>query len=219
VLVLGLTGSIGMGKSEAARVLRRLGIPVFSADDEVHRLTAKNGPALGPISRAFPGTVTDGVLDRAAVAKHVFDPKRDPERKNLRKLERILHPRVRAAERRFLRAARAARKPIAALDIPLLFETNARGRVDAALVVSAPAAVQAARVLRRPGMDKRKFAAVIASQMPDAQKRRRADYLLRTGLSKRDSLAALTRLVVRLRAAPPRPARSSKLRHKGRIHA
>jgi len=213
VLVLGLTGSIGMGKSEAARALRRMGIPVFSADEEVHRLTAKNGPALGPISRAFPGTVTNGVLDRAAVAKHVFDPKRDPERKNLRKLERILHPRVRAAERRFLRAARAARKGLVALDIPLLFETDAQDRVDAALVVSAPAAVQAARVLRRPGMDKRKLAAVIASQMPDVEKRRRADYLLRTGLSRRDSLAALTRLVARLRAQPPRT------RRKGAIHA
>lgn len=217
--VLGLTGSIGMGKSEAARALRRMGIPVFSADEEVHRLTAKNGPALGPISRAFPGTVTDGVLDRAAVAKHVFDPKRDPERKNLRKLERILHPRVRAAERRFVRAARAARKGLVALDIPLLFETKAEGRVDATLVVSAPATVQAARVLRRPGMDRRKLAAVIASQMPDAQKRRRADYLLRTGLSRRDSLAALTRLVARLRTQPPRRGRHPSFGRKGTIHA
>ena len=207
MLVLGLTGSIGMGKSEAARVLRRLGIPVFSADEEVHRLTAKNGPALGPISRAFPGTVTNGVLDRAAVAKHVFDPKRDPDRKNLRKLEKILHPRVRAAERRFLSAARRSRKRIVALDIPLLFETAAEGRVDAALVVSAPAAVQAARVLRRPGMDKRKLAAVIASQMPDSEKRRRADYILRTGLSRRESLAALTRLVARLPAGRARRKR------------
>ena len=207
MLVLGLTGSIGMGKSEAARVLRRLGIPVFSADEEVHRLTAKNGPALGPISRAFPGTVTNGVLDRAAVAKHVFDPKRDPDRKNLRKLEKILHPRVRAAERRFLSAARRSRKRIVALDIPLLFETAAEGRVDAALVVSAPAAVQAARVLRRPGMDKRKLAAVIASQMPDSEKRRRADYILRTGLSRRESLAALTRLVAQLPAGRARRKR------------
>lgn len=207
MLVLGLTGSIGMGKSEAARVLRRMGIPVFSADEEVHRLTAKNGPALGPIARAFPGTVTNGVLDRAAVAKHVFDPKRDPDRKNLRKLEKILHPRVRAAERRFLSAARRSRKRIVALDIPLLFETNAQRRVDAALVVSAPAAVQAARVLRRPGMDKRKLAAVIASQMPDSEKRRRADYILRTGLSRRESLAALTRLVARLPAGRARRKR------------
>jgi dephospho-CoA kinase len=207
VLVIGLTGSIGMGKSEVARSLRRLRIPVFSADEEVHRLTAKNGPALGAISRAFPGTVKHGLLDRTAVAKHVFDPKRDPERINLRKLERILHPRVQAAERRFLNAARAARKPIVALDIPLLFETKARARVDLALVVSAPANVQAARVLRRPGMDKRKFAAVLASQMPDIEKRRRADYLLRSGLSKRESFAALTRFVARLSAGHIRPKR------------
>jgi dephospho-CoA kinase len=219
VRVLGLTGSIGMGKSEAARVLRRLGIPVFSADEEVHRLTAKNGPALGPISRAFPGTVTAGVLDRQAVAKHVFDPKRDPERKNLRKLERILHPRVRAAESRFLRAARRARKTLVALDIPLLFETGAEARVDATLVVSAPALVQAARVLRRPGMDRRKLAAVLASQMPDAQKRRRADYLLRSGLSRRDSLAALTRLVVRWRARPPCRTRRNPPGRKRTVHA
>lgn len=208
MLIIGLTGSIGMGKSEAARALRRLRIPVFSADEEVHRLTKKNGPALGPISRAFPGTVTNGVLDRTAVAKHVFDPKRDPERVNLRKLERILHPRVQAAERRFLKAARAARKAVVALDIPLLFETKARARVDLALVVSAPAAVQAARVLRRPGMDKRKLAMVLANQMPDAEKRRRADYILRTGLSKRDGLAALTRFVARLSAGSARPKRN-----------
>jgi dephospho-CoA kinase len=209
MIILGLTGSIGMGKSEAACALRRMKIPVFSADEEVHRLTAKNGPALGSISRAFPGTVTNGRLDRAAVAKHVFDPKRDPERKALRKLERILHPRVQAAERRFLRAARAARKAIVALDIPLLFEAGARDRVDLALVVSAPAGVQAARVLRRPGMDRRKFAAVLATQMPDAEKRRRADYVLRSGLSRRDSLSALTRLIARLRAQPSRPKRSA----------
>jgi dephospho-CoA kinase len=208
VLVIGLTGSIGMGKSQAARTLRRLNIPVFSADEEVHRLTKRNGPALRAISRAFPGTVTSGVLDRQAMAKHVFDVKRDPERINLRKLERILHPRVQAAERRFLAAARAARKRIVALDIPLLFETRARARVDLALVVSAPAGVQAARVLRRPGMDKRKFAAVLASQMPDAEKRRRADYVLRTGLSRRDSLADLTRFIARLSAGPARRKRS-----------
>jgi len=207
MIILGITGSIGMGKSEAARALRRMKIPVFSADEEVHRLTAKNGPALHPISRAFPGTVTNGVLDRAAVAKHVFDPKRDPERKNLRKLERILHPRVQVAERRFLRAARAARKSIVALDIPLLFEAGARRRVHLALVVSAPAGVQAARVLRRPGMDKRKFAAVLASQMPDAEKRGRADHVLRTGLSRRESLAALTRIIARLRTTPARRKR------------
>lgn len=199
MFVLGLTGSIGMGKSETAKMLRARGIPVFSADEEVHRQTAKNGPALGAIARAFPGTVAGGRLDRQAVAKLVFDEKRDPERKNLRRLEGILHPRVRQAERRFLKAARAARKAAVALDIPLLLEGGDLTRVDAVLVVSAPAAVQAARVLRRPGMNRDKLAAVLAAQMPDVEKRRRADYLLPTGLNRRDSLSRLTRLLAQLR--------------------
>lgn len=199
MFVLGLTGSIGMGKSETARMLRAKGVPVFSADEEVHRQTAKNGPALAAIARAFPGTVAGGRLDRAAVAKLVFDAARDPERKNLRKLEAILHPRVREAERRFLKAARAARKAAVALDIPLLLEGGDLGRVDAVLVVAAPAAVRAARVLRRPGMTREKMAAVIAAQMPDAEKRRRADYLLPTGLNRRDTLGRLTRLLAQLR--------------------
>ncbi len=119
-------------------MLRARGVPVFSADDEVHRLTAPNGPALHAISRAFPGTVTNGVLDRQAVAKHVFDPKRDPERKNLRRLEGILHPRVRAAELRFLKAARAARKRLVALDIPLLLEKQSAHRFDSVLPAITP---------------------------------------------------------------------------------
>jgi dephospho-CoA kinase len=212
--VLGLTGSIGMGKSVTAEMLRRLGIPVFSADDEVHRLTARHGAALPAISRLFPGTVTNGVLDRAAVAKHVFDVKRDPERRNLRKLERILHPRVQAAERRFLRTARIARRPLAVLDIPLLFETGAHARVDAVLVVSAPAAVQAARVLRRPGMTTEKLAAVRASQMPDVEKRRRADYILPTGLNRRETLRALKAILARLPRGPSRrPPRKRTVAH------
>ncbi|MFN4283626.1 MAG: dephospho-CoA kinase [Alphaproteobacteria bacterium] len=198
--VIGLTGSIGMGKSETARMLRARGVPVFSADEEVHRLTAPGGAALHAISRAFPGMVTNGRLDRQALAKLVFDKKRDPERRNLRRLESILHPRVRAAEARFLKAARAARKPLAALDIPLLLESGSAGRVDAVLVVSAPQMVQTARVLRRPGMDRSKLAAVRAAQLPDAEKRRRADHVLPTGLNRRDTLARLARLLPRLAA-------------------
>ena len=204
MIILGVTGSIGMGKSETARMLRARGVPVFSADDEVHRLTAPNGPALHAISRAFPGTVTNGVLDRQAVAKHVFDPKRDPERKNLRRLEGILHPRVRAAELRFLKAARAARKRLVALDIPLLLEKQSAHRFDSVLVVSAPAAIQASRVLRRPGMDKTKLATVRAAQMPDAQKRRQADHFLPTGLNRRETLVKLLRLLPRLSTAKNR---------------
>jgi dephospho-CoA kinase len=198
MIILGLTGSIGMGKSAAAHALRRMGVPVFSADEEVHRLTALYGPALPAIARAFPGTVTNGRLDRQAIAKLVFDTK-DTNHVQLRRLEGILHPRVKAAERRFLKTMRAARRPLAALDIPLLFETDAAGRVDMVVVVSAPAAVQAARVLRRPGMNAAKLTAVRANQLPDIEKRRRADYVIRTGTSHRDSLVALKRLVAALR--------------------
>ncbi|HEY4134750.1 MAG TPA: dephospho-CoA kinase [Alphaproteobacteria bacterium] len=210
MVVLGLTGSIGMGKSEAGRTLRRMGVPVFSADEEVRRLTGPRGAALPAIARAFPGTVTEGRLDRQAVAKLVFDVRKDPERLQLRKLEGILHPRVQAAERRFLQAMRAARRSLVALDIPLLFETDARHRVDAVAVVSAPAAIQTARVLRRRGMDAAKLAAVRANQMPDVEKRRLADYVIRTGASRRDSLAALKRLVADLRSRKPAAAPSRR---------
>ena len=211
MFVLGLTGSIGMGKSETAKMLRAKGVPVFSADEEVHRLTRPHGAALKAISGAFPGTVTNGVLDRQAIAKQVFDLKRDPERKNLRRLEAILHPRVRQAEERFLRRARIARKALAVLDIPLLLEGKDVDRVDAVLVVSAPANVQAARVLRRPGMNAAKLAAIRATQMPNVEKRRRADYLLPTGLNRRDTLSRLARLLAQLR--PRRLRRSRKQAH------
>ncbi len=187
--VIGLTGGIGMGKSAAAAMLRRLGLPVFDADATVHRLQARGGAALPAIARAFPGTVCDGRLDRARLrAQALADPRA------LRRLEAIVHPMVRAAERRFLARARAHGHRLAVLDIPLLFETGGDDRVDLILAVSAPTAVQRQRVRAR-GRSDAEITAILARQMPDAEKRRRADYVIRTGLSRHHSQRRLRRLV------------------------
>lgn len=190
MVILGLTGSIGMGKTTAANMLRRLGVPVHDADATVHRLMDRGGAAVPLVEAAFPGVVRDGAVDRAALGRRVFD---DPEA--LRRLEAILHPLVRRAERRFLARSAAARVPIVVLDIPLLFETGAERRCDATIVVTAPRFVQRARVLRRPGMTAARLAAIEARQMPDAEKRRRADFIVRTGRDRRATLRALTRIV------------------------
>jgi len=176
--VLGLTGGIGMGKSTASRALRRARVPVFDADAAVHRLQAPGGRALPRIEAAFPGTVREGVLDRAALRAIVLN-----DRARLRQLEAILHPMVRAEQRRFLARARGAGARLVALDIPLLFETGADKHVDYVMVVSAPHAVQVARVRRR-GMSVSDIDRIIALQTPDAVKRRRADVVVRTGLSR-----------------------------------
>lgn len=190
MVILGLTGSIGMGKTTAANMLRRLGVPVHDADATVHRLMDRGGAAVPLVEAAFPGVVRDGAVDRAALGRRVFD---DPEA--LRRLEAILHPLVRRTERRFLARSPAARVPIVVLDIPLLFETGAERRCDATIVVTAPRFVQRARVLRRPGMTAARLAAIEARQMPDAEKRRRADFIVRTGRDRRATLRALTRIV------------------------
>jgi dephospho-CoA kinase len=194
--VLGLTGGIGMGKSTAARALRLLGLPVFDADAEVHRLQARGGLALPRIAAAFPGTVKHGVLDRALLRHRVL---RDPAA--MRVLEGILHPMVRAAQKRFLARARASGKRIAVLDIPLLFETRGDAFVDAVMVVSAPRAIQMARVRRRRGMSDDDIARMIGLQMPDAEKRRRADIVVRTGLSRFHATRQIRRWLVAFRRA------------------
>lgn len=189
--VWGLTGGIGMGKSFAAGLFRRAHIPVFDADLAVHLLQAKGGAAVRPIAAAFPEGVRDGAVDREALRRIVLN---DPAA--LRRLEGIVHPLVRRAERRFLARARARGERLAVLDIPLLFETRRDRRdFDAVLVVSAPASVQAQRVLRRPGMTPARLAAIRARQMPDLHKRRRADHVIRTGLSRHHTTAALRRLL------------------------
>jgi dephospho-CoA kinase len=188
--VWGLTGGIGMGKSTAAATFRRHGVPVFDADAAVHALQAPGGAALRPIATAFPGTVSGGVLSREALRRAVLA---DPAA--LKRLEAIMHPLVRAAERRFLAAARRRGVALAVLDIPLLLETGGERRVDRVLVVSAPASVQRARVRRRRGMDEARLAAIRARQMPDAEKRRRAHHVIPTGLSRHFAQAAIRRLL------------------------
>lgn len=178
--VIGLTGSIGMGKSFSARLLRRAGVPVFDADAEVHKLMAKGGRAVKAVEAAFPGVVTDGAVNRPALGAKVFG---DPVA--LKRLERILHPMVGQAERAFMAHAGRRRCLVVARDVPLLFETGGDKRCDMTLVVSAPAHIQTARVLARPGMTAERLALIRAKQMPDAEKRRRADRVISSGLGKR----------------------------------
>lgn len=171
---LGLTGSIGMGKSTTAAMFSARGVPVFDADEAVHRLYA--GPLVPAIEAAFPGTTTGEAVDRVALGRRVLG---DPEA--LGRLEAIVHPAVRAAEQAFLADAGHRASRIALLDLPLLFETGREHDVDRVVVVTAPAPVQRQRVLARPGMTAEKFEAILARQMPDAEKRRRAHYIIDTG--------------------------------------
>ena len=171
MIVLGLTGSAAMGKSATAKMFAEEGVPVFDADSVVHRLY--DGAAVAPVETAFPGVVVNGRIDRERLAARVFN---DPPA--LKQLETIVHPLVRAEQDRFRREAEANGAPIAVLDIPLLFETGGDQRADAVVVVSAPADVQRARLLERPGMTVEKIEAMLARQMPDAEKRRRADFVI-----------------------------------------
>ncbi|MDA8230176.1 MAG: dephospho-CoA kinase [Magnetospirillum sp.] len=197
--ILGLTGSIGMGKSTAAGMLRRLGLPVHDADAAVHRLLAKGGAAVARVEAAFPGTVVAGAVDRAELGRRVFG---DPAA--LRRLEAILHPLVREAERAFLKRCARRGAALAVLDIPLLFETGAERRCDAVAVVTAPAFLQAQRVLLRPGMSPARLAAIRARQMPDADKLRRADSVIPTGSGRLLALRRLVRAVTLVRNRPGR---------------
>jgi dephospho-CoA kinase len=190
VIVLGLTGSLGMGKSTAADMLRRLGVPVHDADAEVHRLLGPGGAAVPAVARAFPSTRAGDRIDRRILGRLVFD---DPPA--LKRLEAILHPLVRAAERRFLAVNRRRHAPIAVLDIPLLFETKGERRCAGVIVVSAPLWLQRQRVLRRPGVTAQRLDAILARQMPDAEKRRRADWVVPTGLGKAVTLRHLQRIL------------------------
>lgn len=175
--VLGLTGSIGMGKSATAAIFRRLGVPVHDADASVHALYAPGGAATEAIGRAFPGSLgPDGAVDRAKLGSLVFG-----EPAQLAALESLVHPLVRRAEETFLARAAAARLRVAVLDIPLLFETGGEERCQAVAVVSAPPEIQRARVLARPRMNEEKLAQILAKQMSDPEKRRRAHFVVDTG--------------------------------------
>ncbi len=192
--IVGLTGGIGMGKSTAAATFRRARIPVFDADATVHRLQGPGGRALPAIAAAFPGTVRDSRLDRAALRAAVLG-----HPAALARLEAIVHPLVRAEERRFLARARRAGSRAAVLDIPLLFETGGR-HTDLVVVVSAPRDIQVHRVRQRRRMSAADVAAVIGRQMPDAEKRRRADVVVRTGLSRHHAQCRIRRLIRELLA-------------------
>lgn len=187
---LGLTGSIAMGKSEAARMFRRLSVPVFDADAEVHRALAPGGRGFEAVAAAFPAAVVEGIIDRQKLGAAVFG-----DTPALKRLEAILHPLVGLARKAFLRRARAHRVPVVVLDVPLLYETAGERRCDFVAVVSAPPFVQRRRALRRPGMTPEKFAAIVARQVPDREKRRRADFVIPSGLGRRPALQTIRRLL------------------------
>jgi dephospho-CoA kinase len=176
VIVLGLTGSIGMGKSTTAQLFAEAGAVVYDADAAVHALYAQGGAAVGPVTALFPEVASNGAVDRAALSRQVKD---DPAA--LKQLEQIVHPLVAAERRAVLDQARASGARVVVLDIPLLFETGGEKAVEAVVVVSAPPEVQAERVLARPGMDAEKFALLLSRQTPDAEKRARADFVIDTG--------------------------------------
>ena len=176
MIVIGLTGSIGMGKSTTAQMFLAEGTPVYDADAEVRALYAAGGAAVGPIEAAFPGVVRDGSVDRALLGDRVLG---DPEALN--RLNGIVWPLMGAARQRFLEAAEARKAEFVVLDIPLLLETGGESKVDAVVVVSAPSNIQRKRVLAREGVTPSKFEAILAAQMPDAEKRRRADFVIDTG--------------------------------------
>ena len=189
--ILGLTGSIGMGKSAVAAMFEGLGVPVFDADAAVHELQGADGVLLPAIEAAFPGTTTARGVDRPKLGAAVFG---DPEA--LQRLEGIVHPAVAAMRSEFL--ARHAAAPLVVFDIPLLFEKGGWDKVDAVLVVSASTDAQRARVLARPGMTEAKFEQILALQVPDAEKRARADHVIDTGTSLAETRHAVQRLVHRL---------------------
>jgi dephospho-CoA kinase len=197
--ILGLTGSIAMGKSTAAAMLRRMGVPVYDSDAAVHALTTPGGAAVPHVAAAFPDLVRGTGINRGALSQRAFD---DPA--VLRKLEEILHPMVRAETARFLKQQRARGAKLVVLDVPLLLETGGEKRCHAVAVVSAPRMVQLERVLGRAGMSLRKLHGIELRQMPDAEKRKRADFVIPTGLGRRPTWVALKQAVRKLRNARSR---------------
>ena len=195
--ILGLTGSIGMGKTETAKLFARLGIPVHDADAVVHGLYEKGGAAVAPIGAAFPGAVREGRVDRAALAARLAG-----DEAAFQRLEAIVHPLVREAERQFLDAAATRGDELVVLDIPLLFETKGEARVDAVVVVSAPTDVQRARVLAREGMTIEKLEAIHARQIPDVDKRAKADFIVETDKGLAHAFESVKKIIAQLRERP-----------------
>lgn len=204
MIVIGLTGSIGMGKSTTARMLRRLGLPVHDADASVHRLMQAGGAAVAPLLAAFPSVASpEGGIDRAALRGQVVG-----HPVQLKRLESIVHPLVKADRQRFLARERQRRAPVVVLDVPLLFESGSDKDVDAVWVVSAPAFLQRQRVMARSGMSAAVFSGLLGRQMPDYEKRRRADWIIPTGLGLAVTERRLRHLLRELKQTP-----------KGQVHA
>jgi dephospho-CoA kinase len=212
MIVLGLTGSIGMGKSTAAAVLRRLGVPLYDADAEIHKMLGPGGAAVARVEAAFSGVRGEhGGIERARLGQRVFGKPAE-----LRRLEKILHPMVRGVERQWVAQQRGRAAKLVVLDIPLLFETDRIDRVDGVIVVSAPARLQRERVMRRKGMTAERFAAILHSQLPDREKRRRADFVVYTALSRGVGARQLASIVRQVRRGEWR--RSARLRRlRGRV--
>ena len=197
MIILGLTGSIGMGKSTVAAMFAGEGVPVFDADAEVHRLQGPRGRLVQEIESAFPGTTGESGVDRALLGKAVFG---SPDA--LKRLEAIVHPAVALERAAFLESNRA--RPLVVLDIPLLFEAGGWQQVDKIAVVSAPAEVQRARVLARPGMTGERFESILSRQMPDSEKRKRADFVIPTGGTLDETRSAVRAVIACLAGAEGR---------------
>jgi dephospho-CoA kinase len=199
MIVLGLTGSIGMGKSTTAKMFSNFGVPVHDSDEAVHRLY--RGKAAPLVEAAFPGTTADGVVDRSKLAQRVLS---DPAA--LKRLEALVHPLVRADATAFLKRHHAAGAPLAIVDIPLLFETGGQERVDQVVVVTAEPEVQRDRVLSRPGMTEEKFSKILAKQVPDDEKRRQADFVIDTGRGMEAARQAVADVIEELTGKRPEEA-------------
>jgi len=193
-VVIGLTGSIGMGKTTASKMLHRLGLPICDSDSLVHKMLAKGGAAVPFVSDVFDNVISGGAIDREALGKQVFG-----NAEALKQLEQIMHPLVRAAQKKFIKTCFGRRLFSVVLDVPLLFEVETDKFCDLTLVVSAPKFIQEQRVLARPGMTQERFEATLRRQMPDFEKRKRADIIVQTGLNKRQTLDQLTKIVGWLR--------------------
>lgn len=197
LIIAGLTGSIGMGKSMATAMLRDMNIPVHCSDEAVHDLLAPGGDAVHAVLASFP-SVRDakGGINRSALGAIIF-----PDAQKKKQLEDILHPLVVASQRRFISEQMRLGTDLVVLDIPLLYETGAEQRVDKVIVVTAPAFIQRQRVLKRPGMTAEKFESILRSQIPDREKRRRADFTVQTGIGRAHTRHALSRIIKQLKAS------------------
>jgi dephospho-CoA kinase len=193
MIVLGLTGSIGMGKTETAHMFRALGVPVYDADQAVHDLYKKGGAGVDPIEQTFPGVCVDGAIDRERLSAQVVN-----DAAAFRKLEQIIHPLVRTDQKSFMAKLIADHVPLVVLDVPLLFEGGGHAACDRVVVVSAPAAVQRQRVLARPGMSEEKFNTILSRQTPDAEKRARADFIIETDRGLMDAARQVAAIVAQL---------------------